>query len=171
MKSSARLAVTMLLLAPALSWAWSTAEAQSTSDLAGAWVVSSWESADGEVNSSPQRGLFVFTATGHYSMMYVPGSEPRAELSETSIDADFVAAYNSFVANSGRYTIDGNEITYEAFMAKDAAYMGRFAPTGGEGNAQSFAFELSDGVLTLSAGEGGPMQGSTVTLSRPGGAE
>ena len=49
--------------------------------------------------------------------------------------------------------------------------MARFAPTGGEGNAQTIMFDIADGVLTLSFGEGGPVQGSTAMLRRPGGGE
>ena len=79
------------------------------------------------------------------------------------------AAYGPFVANSGRYSVSGDEITYEAFVAKDPAYMAGFEPTGGEGNAQTMRFSIDGGALTLRFGEGGPMQGATATLRRPGG--
>ena len=175
MKLRAHLAVSILVLGLALSGPWVTAEAQSNSDLAGAWLVTGWESADGEVNSSPQRGLFVFTASGHYSIMYVPGSEPRAEYAgETQTEAEILAAYGSFIANSGRYSIEGDQITYEASMAKDPNYMAGFAPTGGDGNAQVMNFSLENGVLTLTWPVGGGAfsnQGQKATLSRPGGAE
>ncbi len=52
--------------------------------------------------------------------------------------------------------------------------MSRFAgdpETGGEGNAQTITFSIDDGTLTLSFGEGGPMQGATATLRRPGTGE
>ena len=88
------------------------------SSIVGGWILTSWETADGEVNSEPQRGLFMFTASGQYSIMYVLGDQPRAEWSgETPTDADKIRAYDSFVANSGRYCVDRNHITYAAVMA------------------------------------------------------
>jgi hypothetical protein len=38
-------------------------------------------------------------------------------------EVETISAYSSFVANSGRYTVSGNEITTEAYMAKDPNYM------------------------------------------------
>jgi hypothetical protein len=35
--------------------------------------------------------------------------------------------------------------------------------------ASIIPFSIDDGTLTLSFGEGGPMQGATATLDRPGG--
>ena len=87
-------------------------------------------------------------------MMYVIG-EAREALGENPTDAGIAAAYNPFVANSGRYTVPGNEVTYQAFVAKDPAYISEFEPTGGEGNAQALTFNIDDGTLTLSFGEGG----------------
>jgi hypothetical protein len=149
---------------------WSHLAAQSASDLHGGWVIADWESPDGQTGPTPQRGLFVFTESGHYSIMYVIGGA-REALGADPSDADIAGAYNPFVANSGRYAVSGNVITYEAFVAKDPAYMSRFGPTGGEGNAQSMEFDISNGVLTLRFGEGGPMNGATATLRRPGTGE
>jgi len=146
------------------------AAAQAGSDLHGGWVISGWQAPEGQEGPVPQRGLFMFTESGHYSMMYVVG-EPRAPLDEEPTDADIAAAYNPFIANSGRYSVSGNEVTYEAFMAKDPAYMSRFEGTGGSGNAQSFTYSLDGGILTLRFDDNGPMQGSTATLRRPGTGE
>ena len=49
--------------------------------------------------------------------------------------------------------------------------MSRFSPAGGEGNAQTMMFSIDDGTLMLTFGEGGPMQGATATLRRPGAGE
>jgi len=140
--------------------------AQATPDLYGGWIVTDWQWPEGQAAPKVQRGLFLFTESGHYSMMFVIG-DARKALPDTPSDADVAAAYGPFVANSGRYSVSGNEITYEAFMAKDPAYMAGFAPTGGEGNAQTMTYSISDGVLTLRFGEGGPMGGATATLRRP----
>ncbi len=141
------------------------------SSVVGGWIVTSWETADGEVNSEPQRGLFMFTASGQYSMMYILGDQPRAEYSgDTQTDAEKVAAYDSFVANSGRYSVDRNQITYEAAMAKSPNYMANFTPeTAGPegGNASTMTFAIENGVLTLRFTSGNA-EGSTATFRRPG---
>ncbi len=136
------------------------------SSVVGGWILTSWETADGEVNSEPQRGLFMFTASGQYSIMYVLGDQPRAEWSgDTMTDAEKVAAYDSFIANSGRYSVDGNQITYEAAMAKNPNYMARFGPDGG--NANTVRFNVEGGVLTLRYTSGNA-EGSTQTFRRAG---
>ena len=170
MKNSARRFAATLILGIAMSGPWATAQAQTNSDLLGGWIIASWEAPDGQTGPTPQRGLFMFTESGNYSIMYVIGEE-RDPLDANPSDASIAAAYNPFVANSGRYTVSGNEITYEAHVAKDPAYMSGFAPTGGEGNVQTMTFSINDGALTLRFGEeGGPMQGATATLRRPGSA-
>ncbi len=169
MFKSARL-IPAALLGCALLGSWTAAEAQTNPDLHGGWVISGWEAAPGQTGPTPQSGLFLFTASGHYSMMFVIG-DAREALAENPSDADIAAAYNPFVANSGRYSVSGDVITYEAYMAKDPAYMSRFAPTGGEGNAQTITFSVDDGTLTFRFGAGGPMEGATATLRRPGSGE
>jgi hypothetical protein len=169
MKNSARPILSILLLGAAIGGPWTTIEAQTNSDLHGGWVIVGWEAPSGQTGPTPERGLFVFTATGHYSMMFVIGGD-REALAASPSDADIAAAYGPFVANSGRYTVSENEITYEAFVAKDPAYMSQFAPTGGAGNAATIMFSVDDGTLTLNFPDGdGPMQGATATLVRPGG--
>ena len=87
----------ILVLVLAISGSWYTAQAQGSSELAGAWLVTSRTSPDGEVNSSPQRGLYVFTESGHYSIMFVSGDEPRPQFSDegtfgTPTDAEKLVA-------------------------------------------------------------------------------
>lgn len=167
MKKSAQVVALSLLFGLLAAGHWSPVEAQADSDLHGGWIIADWE---GPGEQTPRRGLFIFTESGHYSIMYVIG-DAREPLGENPSDAEIAAAYNPLVANSGRYSVSGNVITYEAFMAKDPAYMSQFVATGGEGNAQTMTFSLDDGVLTLIFGEGGPMQGSKATLRRPGSGE
>ena len=156
----------ILVLCAAVSSVWRTAEAQNNSELAGGWIVSNWETPDGQVDSEPQRGLFVFTASGHYSIMYVLGDQPRVEWAgEIQSDADKLTSYDSFIANSGRYSVEGNQITYEAYMAKNPNFMARFGPEGE--NAATMTFNIEDGVLTLRF-TSGYREGWTVTFRRPG---
>ena len=160
------------ILAPALALAFALAipaAAAAQDELHGGWVVSGWTAPDGS-EAPVQRGLFLFTASGHYSIMFVRG-EGREALAQGATDADVAAAYSPFVANSGRYMVDGNTITYEAYVSKDPAYMMGFAPTGGEGNAQTMTYSIADGVLTLEVGNGGPTGSSKMTLRRPGGGD
>ncbi len=166
MKISPRLISSTLLLGIAISGPWATAEAQANSELHGGWLITGWAAAEGQTGPTPERGLFLFTESGHYSIMFVIG-EARETLGANPSDGNIAAAYNPFVANAGRYTVSENQITYEAAVAKDPGYMSRFSPTGGEGNAQTITFSIDDGTLTLSFGEGGPMQGATATLRRP----
>ncbi len=158
---------TTVLLLTAFAGVPRTVEAQGSADLAGGWLVTSWTAADGTVNAQPQRGLFVFAATGQYSMMYVLGTEPRPRYSgETLTDAEMLAAYRSLVANSGRYTVEGDVITYEAYVAKDPNYMADWN-TETRANANRMRFGIKDGILTLEWLDGFN-EGMKATLRRPG---
>jgi hypothetical protein len=166
MRKATSIALSLLLLAAA-SGSWHSAEAQVSPELAGGWIVTSWTTPDGSVDSAPQRGLFLFTASGQYSMMYVPGSEPRPRYEgETQTDAEILTAYGSFVANSGRYSVEGNTITYEAYLAKDPNYMADWNAQEA-GNARELTYSINDGILTLTWGDG-RNPGLIATLRRPG---
>ncbi len=114
--------------------------------LQGAWVVTSYTDTSGTVYSEPQPGLIVFTGT-HYSQMYANSVEPREQFADNAAqtDAEIVTAYNSFTANSGRYEVSGDTITYRAYLAKNPNYMG-----GWPDNAQSAAFRIEGETLRLS---------------------
>ena len=114
--------VALLSAVTLVSVAWDSTDSNQDSRLVGAWVATAWEY-DGNPVADPQRGLLVFTER-NYSMMFVFGETPRPRYSGDGLaDAEKISAYDSFVANSGRYTVSGNEITTEAYMAKDPNYM------------------------------------------------
>ena len=141
-------------------------EAQSASDINGAWIVTSWTSPDGTVNESAQRGVFLFAITrddgGSYSMMFVSGNEPRAEYAgDTLMDSEKLRAYDSFTANTGRLTVQGNELTYEAYVAKDPNYMASF-----EENGATATWQVDGSTLTLRF-TSGFLDGTTATFRRP----
>lgn len=120
------------------------------SPLMGAWVVQTMVR-DGKATNLP--GLFIFTGT-HYSMMYVIGDGPRATYQgEQPTDADQLAAYGSFIANSGRYQVTGNQVTFKAFVAKDPNYM-----SGWPDNDVSWTWRVDGETLVLE------QDGSKVTL-------
>ena len=91
-----------------------TAAAQEAKGLEGAWI---FTDAEGQ-----QRGLFIFTAA-NYSQMWVRGDQPRSVLPENPTLEQRLAAAGEVTANSGRYTLEGDQLTYEAYMANSGAYM------------------------------------------------
>ena len=104
---------------------WRVGSAQDV-DVQGAWLVSGMTDSTGaEIGNQP--GLYIFTGT-HYSIMFVPGTEPRAQYDGDvgPTDADRLAAYQSIIANSGRYQVSGDQLSYQAYVAKDPNYMGGF---------------------------------------------
>ena len=126
--------------------------AQGSSEIQGAWIFAD----EGE-----QRGLFVFTDS-HYSMMFVRGDSGRATYptDRSMSDAETLVAYRSITANSGRYSITGDQLTVEAYMANDPNYM-----AGWPENAWNFTVEISGDTMTWKpAGMLGV--GETVVLRR-----
>lgn len=106
-----------------LSFAVVTLTAACTSDPSPqAPIIGAWEFVP--AGSSEQRGLLIFTKN-HYSMMFSRGKEARQTYPQDRwmTDAETVAAYNSITANSGTYSIDGDQVTISAFVANDPNYM------------------------------------------------
>ena len=156
-----------LFFVTVLSGAWCATAAQGAAGLEGGWLVNSWTAPGGDVDAEPQRGLFMFTSTGQYSMMYVLGDEGRPRYAgETQTDEEVLRAYASFVANSGRYVVDRDRITFEAYVAKDPNYMDDWNLEG-PGNEVVVTFSISDGILTLTWIDG-IAAGRSATLRRPG---
>ncbi len=112
--------------------------------LEGAWLVTSSTDADGNTNDDPQPALYIFTPT-HYSIMIAQGDEPRAGYEgDDMTDAEKLGAYDTLIANTGRYEIDGNVLKTRAYVAKDTNYMG-----GWPDNEATFEFELDGDILTI----------------------
>jgi hypothetical protein len=127
------------------------AEAQN-SPIVGAWITTAWDGVAGE----PQPGLLVFTET-NYSMMFVPPGAMRERwATEDPTDAEVLAAFNSLVANSGRYTWTDNEFTTEAYVALNPNYMADWGD-----NHVTYGFSVDGDTLTVTwpddfgAGAGG----------------
>jgi len=91
-----------------------------------------------------QRGLLIFTET-HYSMMFVRGTSPRATYPEsrTITDEEAIAAYRSITANSGTYTLKGDQLTVKAYMANDPNYMGSWPS-----NDETFFVHVNGNTMT-----------------------
>jgi len=72
----------------------------SANPLEGAWIVTGWTDAEGNVQEEPQPALYVFTAT-HYSVMIATGSDQRATYQgDDMTDAEKLGAYDT-IAYSG----------------------------------------------------------------------
>jgi hypothetical protein len=142
-------------------------DAQAQVSVEGAWTATEW-TVNGETQAA-QRGIFIFTAT-HYSFFFVGQPDDRAAPAAAGpgemTDAEKVTAYDEFTANAGRYTIEGNTLTTQAYMAKNPNYMAAFSAQE-RTNAQTRTFSIEDGTLTLRPTSGNGVGGS-VTLRRPG---
>jgi hypothetical protein len=121
------LAVFAILATATVAW---RAIPNQASTLSGAWLLASVTDTAGNVNEAPQPGLAVITGT-HYSMMYVNGNERRERYpGDSPTNTERLAAYNTFIANSGRYEVDGDQLTFQAYVAKDPNYMGDWPDNG-----------------------------------------
>jgi ketosteroid isomerase-like protein len=116
----------------------------SANPLEGAWIVTGWTDAEGNVQEEPQPALYVFTTT-HYSVMIARGSDQRATYEGDDLtDAEKLGAYDTIIANSGRYEIEGNILKTRAYVAKDPNYMG-----GWPENEVNYEFERDGDTLTI----------------------
>ena len=124
--------------------------------LEGAWKITeeSFESpAAGWTNTRPQPSLYIF-AEQHYSIMLVPSgpggrSQPRELFSGNDpvlgsaepTDAEKVAAYDSFIANSGTYEVSDSSLTTRPMVAKSPNVM--------SGESLTYTYQIEGDILQL----------------------
>jgi hypothetical protein len=91
--------------------------------------------------TDPQPSLYLFTS-GHYSFMHVPDAAPRAQFRDMTrpTDPEKVAAFNSFIANSGTYVLSDSTIETHLIVAKTPNIMGQ---------TQTYLYRLSGDSLSL----------------------
>jgi hypothetical protein len=86
-------------------------------------------------------------------MMFVSSPNGRPRYTGDSLtDSEKLAAYDSFVANAGIYSVSGNTIVTKAYMAKDPNYMGQWADgcaTGKCPNETSLSFQMEGADLRV----------------------
>ena len=135
--------------------------ASAETPLEGAWLLTETQEADGNVDSDPLRGLMIFTST-HYSRMYAIGEKPRALMDEegNSSDEQIINAYESIIANSGRYDIEGSEFVTRGYVAKYPNYMADWPE-----NVNTFSYSINGDALTIKANSG-PGAGTTQKYRR-----
>ncbi len=103
--------------------------AQAQGSLEGAWAVKEVAVTGGEnpgTNMNPQPSLYLFT-DGHYSIMFVPGTESRPDSPENPgdfSDDEIIESFNTFVANSGSYETSGATLSYNVIVARVPSFMG-----------------------------------------------
>ncbi len=91
-----------------------------SSALQGAWTITEVSVSTPDTSwteANPQPGLYIFVER-HYSTLIVQGSEPRELLSDDPTDAERLAAWSPFIANSGTYEVSGTKLTVRPLVAK-----------------------------------------------------
>src|SRR6266508_1552192 len=117
---------------------------RSESPLEGAWSVVSirMTGPDSAANTTVQPSMYLF-GDKHYSMMRVTGNQPRALAAKDSFtDAEKLAAYNSFIANTGTYEVADSTLTIHPVVVRSPNYM--------SGGSDKYHFRVSGDTLWLS---------------------
>jgi hypothetical protein len=112
--------------------------------LEGAWSIVSIRvtGPDSSANTTVQPSVYLFGDT-HYSMMRVTGNQPRTLAAADSVtDAEKLAAYDSFVANTGTYEVADSTITIHPIVARSPNFM--------SGGSDKYHFRVSGDTLWLS---------------------
>ena len=112
--------------------------------LEGAWSVVSIHvtGPDSGPNTMAQPSLYLF-GDKHYSMMRVTGNQPRPLAAADSVtDAEKLAAYDSFIANSGTYEGADSTLTIHPVVARSPNFM--------SGGSDKYQFRVSGDTLWLS---------------------
>jgi len=102
-----------------------SAQSSTKKTIEGAWKVTEIvvTGANASNVANPQPGLIIFTQK-HYSVMWVPGNQPRSLFKgEDPTDQEKIAAYNSFVANSGTYEVVGATLTLHPMVSRSPNFM------------------------------------------------
>jgi len=91
--------------------------------------------------TSPQPSLFIFSR-GYYSMMSIPGNRPRALFkAEEPTNEEKIPAFDSFVANTGRYEATGSSLTTRPILARYPNFMA--------GGFDKYQFRIEGNTLWL----------------------
>jgi hypothetical protein len=102
-----------------------SAQSSTKKPIEGVWrvteIVVTGEDASNVPN--PQPGLIIFTQK-HYSVMWVPGNQPRSLfIGQNPTNDEKIAAYDSFVANSGSYEVAEGILTLHPMVARSPNFM------------------------------------------------
>lgn len=99
---------------------------QSRSGLEGVWSLTEITTTgdSGSTRKMSQPSMYLFTKN-HYSIIYVSGDSPRADVEADKATADELrdTFVKSFVANAGTYEFKGGKLTLHPMVAKSPGYM------------------------------------------------
>jgi hypothetical protein len=112
--------------------------------LEGAWSITSIRvtGPDSAANATVQPSLYLF-GDKHYSMMRVTGNQPRTlAATDSDTDAEKLASYNSFIANTGTYEVADSTLTIHPVVARSPNYM--------SGGSDIYHFRVGGDTLWLS---------------------
>ena len=114
----------------------------SESPVEGAWSVASIHvTGPDSADTTVQPSLYLF-GDKHYSMFRVTGNQPRAlAATDSATDAEKLAAYNSFIANTGTYEVADSTLTTHPIVARSPNFMG---------GSDIYHFRVSGDTLWLS---------------------
>ena len=110
------------------------------SPLEGAWGVASIHvTGPDSANTTVQPSLYLF-GDKHYSMFRVTGNRAWAA-TDSATDAERLAAYKSFIANTGTYEVADSTLTTHPIVARSPNFMG---------GSDIYHFRVSGDTLWLS---------------------
>ncbi|HEX6719053.1 MAG TPA: lipocalin-like domain-containing protein [Pyrinomonadaceae bacterium] len=135
------------LMLVALSSITITAQTSTKQSIEGAWKVAAIvvTGTNASTVTNPQPGLLIF-ARKHYSMMWIPGDQPRSLFKASPpTNEEKIAAYDSFIANSGTYELTGDTLTLHPMVARSPNFM-----TGGQTATYTVRIEATTLSLTSS---------------------
>ena len=91
--------------------------------------------------TSPQPSLFIFSR-GYYSMMSIPGNQPRALFkAEDPTSQEKIVAFDSFIANTGTYEVAASTLTIRPMVARYPNFMA--------GGFDKYQFRIEGNTLWL----------------------
>ncbi len=96
----------------------------SAQSIEGVWQLAEYEGQD--FAPTEPVGLMIL-ADGHYSRAFVRSENPRQPVGDSPTPEQQMASWQAFIANSGRYTLDGSTLTLSIDVAKVAGVMGTTA--------------------------------------------
>ena len=102
-----------------------SAQSSTKKSIEGVWKVTEIVVAGQDASnvSSPQPGLIIFTQK-YYSVMWVPGNEPRTLFKgENPTNEEKIAAYDSFIANAGSYEVVDGILTLHPMVSRSPNFM------------------------------------------------
>ena|SRR5438477_4391915 len=131
------------LLFAVLTVTLASAQTGAKKPIEGVWKVTeiAVTGANASSNANPQPSVFIF-AQQHYSMMYVPGNKARTLYkADAPTNEEKIAAFDSFIANTGTYEISGSTLTIHPAVARNPNFMA--------GGLDKYQYRIEGTTLTL----------------------